>query len=149
MMEDQCGRKHWGTGFFYGGLFLAAAYLVTLALCPIVKDVSLRQFHLKQKCFAVFALVHFVPPMYSFANEVWYAQELADFNAIASRPGVMHFWFNHYPLRFVTFGAPRKYFFRQTGPQYVYVRSRYMGHTLKSIYELKRGSKGIYLIRLR
>ncbi len=142
-------RRHWGTGVFYGLLILAAVYLVALVFSSGVKTVSLKEFHFKQDNFTIFALVHFIPPMYSFANEVWYSRELVDFKTIVSQPGVEHFWFNHYPLRFVTFGMPREFFFCQTGQQYVYVRSRYMGHALESIYELKRTSRGIVLDPVR
>ena len=149
MVNDQEEVKFWGTAVFYRLLILAAVYLVVLVFSTGVKTVSLKEFHLKQDNFGVFALVHFIPPMYSFANEVWYSQELVDFSTIVSRPGVPHFWFNHYPLRFVTFGAPREFFFQQAGPQYVYVRSRYMGHALESIYELKRTSRGIVMSPVR
>lgn len=145
--------RYWGTGIVYLLLSAAALFLAAQTLFTPVKRTVLNQFHLKQKSFVTFALVHFIPPMYSFANEVWYAQELRDFQEIESgalpASETAHFWFNHYPLRLVTFsGIPRQYYFEQADPQFIYVRSKFMDQTARTVYQLKKDGKRLIMQRI-
>ncbi len=122
---------------------LAFASLVLLAqpFSTVVQNVRLKQFHLQQDSFPLFAVNHFIPPMYSFANEIWYTNKLVDFAEIESQEGaadVFHYWLNHYPTRFVSFDIiGRQKFFDDDPPRYLYVRSKYRDSAWRTIYELR------------
>lgn len=148
-----CGGKRWGTICFYCLLVFAAIFLVAQAVSPSVKTLALNQFHLKQKSFKIFAAIHFIPPMYSFANEVWYTHDLVDFDEIEQNSSpqseIIHIWLNHYPLRFVTNSIiHRGRFFFQEKPQYVYVRSKFTNITARTVYELQRDPQGLVMKRI-
>lgn len=139
------------TVVFYSLIAVAALFLMAQVLLQPVRQLVLKQFHLKHNHFTTFALVHFIPPMYSFTNEVWYSHNLMDFQALDKgdyRPGeAIQFWFNHYPLRVVTFSSiPRPTFHNQTKPQYLYVRSRYLDQVEQNIYRLKKDGEILEII---
>jgi len=149
--NDKC--KHWGTIGFYLLMIVSAMFLIAQTCSSKVGKIVLKQFHLRQNSFLTFSVVHFIPPMYSFTNEVWYAHTLTDFEKMRNNPSSnnssIHFWFNHYPLRFVTFSIfSRKMFFQEQKPQYVYVQSKYNDLTLRTIYELIPGPQGLMMKRV-
>ena len=146
-------NKYWGTRGLYLLIALSSLFLIAQAYSEKIGEIALKQFHLRQNSFLTFAAVHFIPPMYSFTNEIWYAHTLTDFvnmeNNLSANNAVTHFWFNHYPLRFVTFSIfSRKIFFQEHRPQYVYVRSKYNSLTLRTIYELILKPQGLVMKRI-
>lgn len=153
MKEKFNDGKHWTTTCIYLLIIVVAIFLIAQVFSIRVKRTVLNQFHLNQQSFKMFAAIHFIPPMYSFANEVWYTHRLVDFSEIeknsTSKPEIIHYWVNHYPLRFVTFSIfGRRRFFLQQRPQYIYVRSKYMNVTLKSIYELQQSPRGLVMKKI-
>lgn len=142
--------KHWGTHTFYALLAFVAIVLFSKFISDKAKVVFLNQFHLKQSSFPLFAAAHFIPPMYNFANEFWYSHQLIDFaqmeNNTMPAKNVMHFWVNHYPLRIITFNLLRSFYFTQKDSQYIYVRSRFMNLTLRSIYRLQNNGSTLEII---
>lgn len=136
---------------FYVLLAFAAVILLAQPFSPAVQRIRLKQFHLQQESFGLFALMHFVPPMYSFANEIWYTDRLADFHEIESQEDTteetLHYWLNHYPTRIVSFSTfGRQKFFDTAGRHYLYLRSRYRDTTLRTVYELRRDGSRLSLM---
>lgn len=154
-MTTQPLSKYRGTIVVYLLILLAALFVLGTAISQNIRTVALKQFHLRQDSFATFAAVHFVPPMYNFANEVWYSNELVDFKTI-TQDGLtntniknVHFWFNHYPMRMITFSfIPRGMYFKETKDQYIYVRSNFMDDSMQSIYQLKPTPNGLLVERI-
>ena len=152
-MENLTNKKHPGTTCFYLLIAAAAIFLLAQAFSVDIRKLALNQFHLRHKSFPTFAAIHFVPPMYSFANEVWYTHRLVDFSELESgnfpESELIHSWFNHYPLRFVSNSyLGRKMFFAEEKPQYLYVSSRYMNENLRTVYELRKNSGTLFLKRI-
>ncbi len=149
-MENKIGDRNRSTLCVYILLVVVSLFLVSQMFCLSVKKLILQQFHLRQESFITFAAVHFIPPMYNFANEVWYSQAQVEFEeiekSIANSSKTMHLWINHYPLRVVTFGWFRPMYFEHNGPQYMYVRSRFMEVTMKTVYQLKKSADGIEIL---
>lgn len=146
-------KKYWGTTCFYALLLIVSSVLISKCVSDKIKTVFLNQFHLKQPNFLLFAAVHFIPPMYSFANEFWYSHQLIDFDLMEKNKktsqSVLYLWINHYPLRIVTFNLLRPVFFNQEGPQYVYLRSRFMNKTIRSIYQLQNHDSSLQIIPIQ
>ena len=147
-MDNQPISKYRGTIVVYILIAFAAVFVLATALSQNIRTIALKQFHLKQNSFVTFAAVHFVPPMYNFANEVWYANQLVSFDAIAhnenNRIKSVHFWFNHYPMRMITFSfIPRGMYFKESQDQYIYVRSNFMNDSMQSVYQLIPTDRGL------
>lgn len=146
-------NKYWGTTCFYALLMLVATVLLGKCVSDQVKKVFLKQFHLEQTSFPLFAAVHFIPPMYSFANELWYSHQMLDFEVMernnSTTNEVLYLWVNHYPLRIVTFNLLRPIYVNQEKPQYIYLRSRFMNLTLRSLYQLQKNDNELQIIPIR
>ncbi len=149
---DPLSMKHkFSTTAFYGLIGIVSVFLIAQVFVKPVRDLVLRQFHLRHQNFATFALVHFIPPMYSFTNQVWYSHRQLDFDDLEkgryNSDEAIGFWFNHYPLRIVTFSSiPRPTFHHQAQPQYLYVRSKYLHDSLLTIYTLDKNEKGLTIV---
>jgi len=148
-----CQNKYWGTTCFYALLLIISSVLISKCVSDKIKTVFLNQFHLKQPNFSLFAAVHFIPPMYSFANEFWYSHQMLDFEVMEKNKSttneVLYLWVNHYPLRIVTFNLLRPIYFNQEKPQYIYLRSRFMDKTIRSIYQLQRQASSLQIIPIQ
>lgn len=146
-------NKHWGTACFYVLLLAVSIVLLSKCISDKVKTVFLKQFHLEQSSFPLFATVHFIPPMYSFANEFWYNHQLFDFDQMEKNKittqDVLYLWVNHYPLRIVTFNLLRPVYMNQEKPQYIYLRSRFMNLTLHSLYQLQKKGGRLQIVPVR
>jgi hypothetical protein len=91
--------------------------------------------------------------MYSFANELWYSHQMLDFEVMEKNKSttneVLYLWVNHYPLRIVTFNLLRPVYVNQEKPQYIYLRSRFMNLTLRSLYQLQKNDDTLQIIPIR
>ena len=98
----------------------------------------MEKFHLRNDSFAGWATAQFIPSMYNFANEAWVSPTpfVGDFDA-DNRPDTVHYWINHYPLRYASFSNEMRVNYKTFNqPVYFLVSSRYRGHALISVYKL-------------
>jgi len=126
-----------GTRAFYSFLLCAALFLAALPACPWAQRQIMQKFHLKTASFVRFALLQFLPSMYNFDNEALVSEFKAAADPFASDLFI-HFQANHHPLRFVSFGLNnRREFLKNGSSKYVYLRSRFNGQRLDSLYVIE------------
>ena len=140
---------------FYLAIFLVSLFLISMPFCPWSQRQIMEKFHLKNGSFGEWALFQFVPSMYNFVNETWVSQRpfANDFDDDwnKNRPDAIHYWLNHYPLRYATFSSDMRSKYLGIGqPTYLYIRSRYRGNDFISVYELQsKDGKSLDLTRIR
>jgi len=138
------------TLLFYLILILTCLFLLNMPFCPWAQDLIMNKFHLKTKSFAKWSALQFIPSMYNFSNEIWMSSEpiFKDFDRDERyfNDIYVHYWMNHYPLRYTSFNLhKRKKFFQSGHSYYVYLKSSYQGNKLTSIYHLKSTKNSLYL----
>ena len=131
-------------------VLMAVIYLLLMAkaVCPYLQNLFMAQFHLRyqdQKDFPKWAALQFIPSMYNFSNEIWYSNRLIEGGIPIVDDGILHLWFNHYPLRFVSFANYRDLFFAGGREHFIYLRSCYRGQCLNTKYEIIANDKTIQL----
>ncbi len=123
-------------------------FLFALFFYPNIQRLIMAKFHWRAKSFAVWSFLQFIPSMYSFSNEIVVTQtpiapplELASFQQPSAQ---FYRRVNHFPLRMITFSPQvREFFVKSRQNYYVYLRSRYRGVVLTTVYELE--SNGLEL----
>ena len=125
--------------FLYLLIYFVMAILVLKVFSSDLQKTFMEQFHLKDKSFVRWASLQPVPSMYNFNNEFWFSALPLDSEVLSGAEplpgGAQHFWINHYPLRFLSFGLYRRYF--NTFPEsYLYLRSRYRAQLLETVYRI-------------
>ena len=123
-------------------IFLTGVFLLSLPFCPWSQRQIMQKFHLKSDTFAAWAVFQFVPSMYNFDNETWVSQHpfpnQFDDDWNKDRSDTIHYWLNHYPLRYASFSNDMRAKYRKSGqPVYFYIRSRYRQNEMISVYELE------------
>ena len=137
-------RKDYGTGAFILILILVSVLLFSLRFCPWTQRQIMEKFHLKSPSFARFAVFQFIPSMYNFSNEILITGSLVKGGQDALY--VAKFQVNHYPLRMISFGSRnRSELIKSGAPRFAFIRSRYNGHTLDSIYALEPQGYKLYV----
>ena len=134
----------WSTLCVYFFILIVDVIILSKAISPEIQKRFMRQFHLTTDSFGSWALLQFVPSMYNFANEVWISSQLIPASDTISSAGQAR-WFNHYPLRMLTFHLDRGLYWNNPSVQFIYLRSRYRDVELRSIYQIDRRENGINL----
>lgn len=140
--------KTWDTKIFFSVIVLVLMFLFALFFSLNIQRLIMAKFHWRAKSFAVWSLLQFIPSMYSFSNEIVVTQtpitqplELAAFDQSQAQ---LYRRVNHFPLRVITFSPQVREFFAESRQDYyVYLRSRYRGVVLTTVYELE--SNGLEL----
>lgn len=134
--------------FFYSFIGFVYLLIVLKAVCVPVERMFLKQYHLAASSFPQWAITQIVPSMYNFANEFYLTQKpilssesLA--SLVASDQLITHAWFNHYPLRQISFGLYRAGLFFPPVRKFIYLRSRYRDQEFISAYTLETTSRGL------
>ena len=138
------------TKIFYTLLSLVAVVLMIEACVPSASLPFIRKYHLRQKPFAKWAALHFIPSLYSFSNEVWYspvhsAKETVEGKTPFNPKTAWHGYYNHYPLRMITFTLDRKTFFRDVPTQYFSIRSSYKNTQLSTHFLLRQKNGELFI----
>lgn len=130
---------------------IVSLILLVKNFLPPVQHLFFKQFHLTQKSFLKWAALQYVPSMYNFSNELWYSYEPIGSHEIKTLPKatVFHRWYNHYPLRFVTFGLYRDEFFKEPKEKFITVRSHMRSESLTTHYLLSLQNNKVALIPVK
>ena len=125
--------------FLYFSIYFVMTVLVLRIFSPDIQKTFMEQFHLKDKSFVRWASLQPIPSMYNFNNEFWFSSLPLDPEVLSGRDplpgGVQHFWINHYPLRFLSYGLYRRYF-NNFPESYLYLRSRYRSQSVETVYKI-------------
>lgn len=144
-------RRDLLTAGLYLLLISAAGVALLLPLCPRCRHGFVAAQHLRVRPFSCWAALQFVPSMYNFANEGWISDRPLSTAMLDGRQPipdhVVHTWINHYPTRFITFGAARLAVPYEAKTMHFYFRSRYQGEQVDSHY-VARPSGNAVLVRL-
>lgn len=142
--------KAWDTKIFFSVIALVLMFLFALFFSLNIQRLIMAKFHWRAKSFAVWSLLQFIPSMYSFSNEIVVTQapitppfELASFQQPSAQ---FYRRVNHFPLRMITFSPQvREFFVKSRQNYYVYLRSRYRGVVLTTVYEMKSNGSELRL----
>ena len=111
-----------------------------------------RQFHLDSSSFGQWALQQPVPAMYNYANEVWYEPfpYEKDLMNLIEEGGMddESMYFNHYPVRYLTFRDERNFFEHEGPVQTIYVRSTYRGQYRLTAYQFEKDEQGAAVLKI-
>jgi hypothetical protein len=134
-------------------IVLVCIFLISLPVCSWSQKQIMEKFHLKTDNFVRWSLMQFIPSMYSFSNEVWMSIEpvFEDFerNERAFNDIYVHYWINHYPLRYASFSLKNRQAYARSGRlYYIYIRSSYRDSALTSIYHLIPNNNSLYLEKI-
>ena len=124
-------RKDVPTLLFVAVLVLSAVVITLLPLSRNGRETLLRSQHLRLKPFTAWAVLQWLPSMYSYANQVCtspnWPEPAATSHQGSPPDGVQKRWVNHYPAQAITFSVVRAKLLRQLrgNTLHFYLRSRY------------------------
>lgn len=130
-------QRDWLTLCFYALLLLSAGALLPLPLSGSWQQIFMRSQHLRSKRFSTWALRHFLPWMYNFANRGWMSKERLPSEVLDGKSplpeGASSAWYNHYAPRAVTWDL-RGTLLQEGGRKYFCFETRYQDQCVRSHY---------------
>ena len=135
-----------------------AVWLIVLPFSRSVQTTCLQRFHLATPSFVQWAIQQPVPSMYNFENRYWVAEHrlsAAELESLARNeqtadPSIKEptndgakdglpitKMANHFPARIFTFADSRYHYLENKDARFLYMRSRYRGNELISLFEVQ------------
>lgn len=141
------------TNVFFLIIGFVLMFLFALFFSSHIQRLVMAKFHWRAKSFAAWSLLQFIPSMYSFSNEIVITQAPIDppFASASFQQSSAQFYrrVNHFPLRMITFHPQAREFFANSRQNYyVYLRSRYRGVILNTVYQMQSNGSELRLINV-